>query len=581
MKAIVYARQSSGDEEESASIEQQISICRDYAINHGWNVTGEFSDKNTSGKTYPYLPDAINLANVDGVYQEWLQIGGKRKNYRNGLAEALKQIKNVDVIVVYDLTRLMRPLTDSYLESYIKQAILKSGVQLHSTKEGNVDFNVFSTSLVTSLESRINDNQIAITKAKSISALRKLQDNGYRYTGADFLGFKNAGRQKVTIDESEMVIVKKIISMVNHGDSYTAVCKAVNSLPEAKRTYTYNDLVKVCNRMEYAGKCINTKGEIIDSKVFPEVIPFGELLKAQNRINNKVVKNRDKGTMVHPLSGLIYCGNCGKPMVIMSSKGFCEEKTYYYKCSNLLYKNDVEAGCRGSQCRESFEQIGIKNGIKEAVLPLLLPSIEKEIREINSSTVDKTAIQIQLDKIDKLEKILDRKLVDGDITESEYEQRFDDYKKQKNSLKSELLNADVDNSAILKQLQMIAIQITLNGSINDVEYKMLAQKYIHKIVVYADWFSVTMKDGMTVNIERIRIASSRVFPVYIVSKKDKFHIKYFYKSYNADTADTAERNIIYSDDTIEVMTIGRNPAPFEYLKKRNSKKRLANCKRIY
>lgn len=580
MKFVVYARQSSGDEEESASVEQQIQVCKEYAENQGWNVVGEYFDKNTSGKTYPELPEAINLSKADSVYQEWLNVGGKRRSYRSGLAEVFNQLNKIDGIIIYDFTRLMRPLTDSFLESYIKQTILKSGVKLYSVKEGLIDFSTFSTSLVTSLESRINDNQIAISKAKSMAALKKLQDEGYRYTGANFLGFKTAGRQKVTVDETEMTIVKKVFSMVNAGYAYTTICKAVNSLPEAKRSYTYNDIVKICNRLEYAGKCLDSKGEIIDSKVFPEVISFAEVLKAKNRVNNKAIKNRDK-TTVHPLSGLVYCGGCGRILSIASSKNIFTngEKFYYYHCQHLSYEPEQPSICKGANIRENYDSAD-KNGLKEAILPLLLPCIEKECRELENTSIDKTSIQVKLEKIEKLESILDRKLVDGDITEAEYDHRFSEYKKEKQALKAELLNAGVDNSELVKDLQQLALFISVNGRINDVQYKQLAQKYIHKIVVFPEYIEVFMIDGLYVKIERIRMASARVLPAFTIHKEKSglYTLNYFYKSWKDENA---EINTIYEDTEIIITTQGRNPAPYEYLKKRGQKKRLKKAKRIY
>ena len=53
MKGIIYARQSSGKEEKSESIEAQIQNCRRLAETQNIDVVGVFSDANVSGKTYP------------------------------------------------------------------------------------------------------------------------------------------------------------------------------------------------------------------------------------------------------------------------------------------------------------------------------------------------------------------------------------------------------------------------------------------------------------------------------------------------------------------------------------------------
>jgi hypothetical protein len=270
-------------------------------------------------------------------------------------------------------------------------------------------------------------------------------------------------------------------------------------------------------------------------------------------------------------------------MQVASSKNrFSQgEKVYFYNCQSMYYEEEAKrkTACSGANIRENYDS-SEKNGLKEAILPLLLPAIEKEIRELESSSVDKASIQIKLEKIEKLESILDRKLVDGDISEAEYESRFAAYKKEKKELQAELLNAGIDNTSLVQELQNLALFISVMGEIDDINYKRLAQKYIHKIVVFPEYIEVVLKDGVKVTIERIRMASARVLPAYTVHREADgvYTLNYFYKSWKDEAA---EIKTIYKDAGIIITTQGRNPAPFGYLKKRNSKKRLANCKRIY
>lgn len=72
VKAIIYARQSSGDEEQSASVDQQIANCKRLAEDNDLTVVGIYSDLNISGKTYPDTTEAIALAAVDIAYKTWV-----------------------------------------------------------------------------------------------------------------------------------------------------------------------------------------------------------------------------------------------------------------------------------------------------------------------------------------------------------------------------------------------------------------------------------------------------------------------------------------------------------------------------
>ena len=53
MKALIYARQSSGKDYFSESVEAQIANCKKLAAKEKLEVIGVYKDLNTSGETYP------------------------------------------------------------------------------------------------------------------------------------------------------------------------------------------------------------------------------------------------------------------------------------------------------------------------------------------------------------------------------------------------------------------------------------------------------------------------------------------------------------------------------------------------
>ncbi|MBR2723518.1 MAG: recombinase family protein, partial [Lentisphaeria bacterium] len=63
MKALIYARQSSGKDDLSESVEAQIANCQTLAEKEKLDVIGIFRDLNTSGETYPI--GAEEIARVD------------------------------------------------------------------------------------------------------------------------------------------------------------------------------------------------------------------------------------------------------------------------------------------------------------------------------------------------------------------------------------------------------------------------------------------------------------------------------------------------------------------------------------
>ncbi len=68
VNAVIYARQSSGKEEESESIAMQIEKCMELARKRKIEVIATYNDANASGRLYP--SGAESMADQDSVFQE-------------------------------------------------------------------------------------------------------------------------------------------------------------------------------------------------------------------------------------------------------------------------------------------------------------------------------------------------------------------------------------------------------------------------------------------------------------------------------------------------------------------------------
>ena len=138
MKVHLYGRQSSGDDEKSESVDLQLARLKALAASRGWDVAGEYSDLDISGKCYPDTTDAVAMSRLDDAFNEWAS--GRRDIYRKGLGELFSRLDEADAILVWDITRLMRPLRGSHLESYIVQTLKKHNVKVIQLYGGEVDF---------------------------------------------------------------------------------------------------------------------------------------------------------------------------------------------------------------------------------------------------------------------------------------------------------------------------------------------------------------------------------------------------------------------------------------------------------
>ena len=88
MKALIYARQSSGKDDFSESVEAQIANCKKLAAKEKLEVIGIYKDLNTSGETYPV--GAEEIARLDKAYMKWVLNQSSKKDFRLGLCQFCK-----------------------------------------------------------------------------------------------------------------------------------------------------------------------------------------------------------------------------------------------------------------------------------------------------------------------------------------------------------------------------------------------------------------------------------------------------------------------------------------------------------
>ena len=89
-RAIIYARQSSGADDYSESVEVQITNCRNLAAREHITVVEIFSDLNISGKTYP--EGWNDLAFRDQAFQRWLAQNSSRRSTRIGFGKVMMRL---------------------------------------------------------------------------------------------------------------------------------------------------------------------------------------------------------------------------------------------------------------------------------------------------------------------------------------------------------------------------------------------------------------------------------------------------------------------------------------------------------
>lgn len=529
-KCLIYARQSSSTSETfSESVEYQIEKCVELAKKEGYEIAGIFRDLNVSGKTYP--AGSEDIAKLDIVFQKWFIDQTGRKMFRDGLGNAIKLIfnENIDMIIVYDITRLYRPISGSFLESHISQILLTNGVKVLTVNNGIIDFGNFNDSLIMSLQNRINHEQISIQRKKSKAAINKLQDDGEYYPGlGKKLGFKwGRGKREIEINEEEAEVVKKAYKMVYDGYTLTNIVKEINTkyrIGTNKGLVNRHTITRTLKNPIYAGYIYNADGELVKSKQTDGFIDFSLWKEVKEIIEQRKTFNRRPKKTWLPLTGYVFCGTCGERLTThVSSRSL---KQYICESHNKIKKDR----CYVNMCNSRDCAYGL--GLIECIYPLLSLAALKEIEVYNSQSENRDKLnnlKIELTNIVEREKKLSEMFISGLLDENTLSISLKAIAEKKKSLNIEILNYEnmlsSSNNSIDNQIQ--TLKAVVNRDITKEEYEKLLRKTIKSIHIVRSHIDIKTFYG-DVRISRQHLANFKLLPHYFINMDSNHNINLIY-----------------------------------------------------
>lgn len=542
-KALIYARQSSGKEEESESIAMQISHCRELAQKNNIKVLEIFEDANSSGRLYPAGSESI--AEQDSVFISWYKRQSAERQYRAGLGDLLNSLPLVDYVIVDDLTRIGRPLAGSFLQDFIMQRFMENNITIITVKNGVVDYNKFSDRLMSDLQSNINDNQILIQVQKSKDAMRKLKDSGYYPTEPKMFGIKYLGKKEVAVIPECAEVIRFIYEQILKFRSYNSIVAEVNEkyshlFKKACYTSTFRH---IASQPFYCGYMYNSEGILIPAKQMKgkEIISYDIWKSVQDLMNSRVKGVPRKQFRSLPFSQLLYCGKCGARLVT----GFEAGKNFYFcvRGSQLLHDYD----CSKSRLNINLVRKSAEfTGLKEAIAPLLMLPLFKQLEDQDvmrkkAKKINELERELQVYK-DRLAKGLETFIAAG-ISAKELEKTAKKSKANILKLENEIneikrvQESKREINAFYHKYE-VEFEKLLDGTVEDEVYEMLLRMAIKRIDCFEDRLEIDTVYGR-LTLYRYMVKKYRNFPKYTWKKiaenpaekdlrKCKFEITYLY-----------------------------------------------------
>lgn len=457
----LYERLSRDDEleGESNSIVNQKKILEEYASKNNLTNIIHFTDDGISGTQFdrPGFMEMMNGVNTG----------------------------NIGCIIVKDMSRLGR----DYLKvGQCMEILRQKGVRLIAIND-NVD-SFYREDDFTPFRNIMNEWYARDTSRKIQSTFRSKGESGKHTASTPPYGYikDEKDKDKWVVDEKAAEIVRRIFNLTMQGNGPYRIAKILEAekidipayhqqklgygLHQSKNfEYPYrwcsSTIASILKKKEYLGHTVNfkTRKHFKDKKskyvsedkwlIFEnthEAIIDQETFDNVQRIRGNVKRYPDGWGEYHPLTGLMYCADCGSKMYVHRTNNY--KNIPYYVCSN--YKK-VPCGTLCSSAHRIKAEVVI-NLIQETLKDIknyldedneaFIHSIQNEMEEKEKAHIEKKKIRLteSQNRLQELERLMCRIYEDmilNKIPNNRYEILNNQYETEQLTLSKEIKDLEL------------------------------------------------------------------------------------------------------------------------------------------
>lgn len=323
-KAVVYARYSSHNQREE-SIEGQLRVCHQYAERMGLEIIREYTDSAISGRT------------------------DNRPSFQQMMAEAPRL--KYDVVLVYKLDRFAR---NRYVSATHKNKLKKLGIRVVSATE-TISDGADGVLMESILEGFAEYYSVNLSE----NVKRGMEENALhcKSNGASPLGY--------TVKDGNYVIepigakaVQLIFDQYQKGEKIRDIVAYLNEHGFKTRNgvpFKANSLHRILANKKYKGVYVFAGHEVEGG--MPAIVSKEQFETVQSMLKARRRKpGRGKAMEEYLLSGKLFCGACGSPMIGMSGTSKTGEVYRYYACGKKR-KGGAVACPKTAEKKDELEEL--------------------------------------------------------------------------------------------------------------------------------------------------------------------------------------------------------------------------------
>ena len=422
--AVIYARYSC-DKQTEQSIEGQIRVVCEFAAREGYNIIGEYIDRAKSAKT------------------------ANRPEFLRMISDSSKHL--FQFVLVYKLDRFSRNRYDS---AFYKAKLRQNGVQVISATENLADSpeSIITEAMLEAMAEFYSAELGQKTKRGMRESALKCQTVG----APPPLGYKWGEDKKLHIDEATAEIPRIVFRMYAEGKGKKQIADYLNERGFRTRLggkFQVSTFACMLTNKKYIG--VYSYEDIEIEGGVPALIDRDTFDKVQELVQRtKKAPARTRARVEYYLSGKLFCGVCGLPMIAVGGTSNNGEQHHYYKCKS--HKTDA-GKCGKKPERKSF----IEWFVADSVLDLLNLDAHKE--RLADKIIEAYKTSMETDRSGDIEKriaAIDKKINNlvemiAETGRKSLVSKLDELELQKSELEEELCAAKIAGAHIPSRAEIV------------------------------------------------------------------------------------------------------------------------------
>lgn len=490
-RAVIYARFSSHNQRDE-SIDAQVRACREYAKRKGLQIIEIYADRAKSGTN------------------------AEREEFQRMIKDS--KDKKFCYVIVHKLDRFSRNI---YQSLHCEHKLNANGVSILSVVE-NFD-NSPESALVKTVALGVADyfsKNLAreVRKGQKETALQHKHLGGTPPLGLDV----DPETQQYVINEKEAEIVRIIFEKYAEGTGYNQILTYLNSMGyRTKRGNQFgkNSLYSILENEKYVGTYVFNKRleKNVAGKRNPTVRPREEWIIAEDVIpaiidqrtfdivqakmsENKCKAGQYTAKEIYLLSGLIFCGECGRSMCgNVRTNGRRSGNYASYRCSGRHNKR----GCHNKEIRRDYIDNYVLDELYNRLFSKVsLKNLTEMLNDYNAmmssrSDSEINAIKTQIQDIDRKIGNLLELVSEGGVKIDTIGGKLKELEAQRQGLEDTLKELELKNKASLISEEQVKEIIIRSGEFirahNISECRNFIKSYVEKVIVYEEKVEVIFK----------------------------------------------------------------------------------------